>query len=122
MTKKILIIDDDIDILDAMKITLESEGYDVTISEKGEYVENISEDNALPDLIIIDVLLSGKDGRIICKKLKSEKVTKNIPIIMISAHPSAEKSITNVGANEFLAKPFDIDVLLQKINNLLPNS
>jgi len=119
MIKKILAIDDDTDILDAIKFTLEGEGYEVTTSEKGEYVENIHDKTGgLPDLIILDVLLSGKDGRIICKALKSQQDTKNIPIIMISAHPDAGKSSIEVGADDFLAKPFDIAVLLNKVEKL----
>lgn len=116
MNKKILVVDDDPDILDAIQFTLESEGYEITTSEKGEYAENLHDkNNNLPDLIILDVLLSGKDGRTICKKLKSQKDTKSIPIIMISAHPDAERSSKEVGAEDFLAKPFDIDVLIQKV-------
>ncbi len=113
MNKKILVVDDDQDILDAIQFTLESSGYDVKTTEKGEYAENLHDNNGgLPVLIILDVLLSGKDGRTICKKLKSQKDTKHIPIIMISAHPDAEKSVKEVGADAFLAKPFDVDKLL----------
>lgn len=120
MTKNILAIDDDPDILDAIKFTLEDEGYRVTISEKGEYAENLHRKRGvLPDLIILDVLLSGKDGRTICKKLKSQKDTKHIPIIMDSAHPDAEKSSKDAGADDFLAKPFDVDFLLGKVKKLI---
>jgi DNA-binding response OmpR family regulator len=55
--------------------------------------------------------LSGQDGRVICKKLKKFPTTKNIPVIMMSAHPSAEKSAREACADEFIAKPFDIDDL-----------
>lgn len=120
MIKNILAIDDDLDILDAIKFALEIEGYNVKTSKKGEYAESLhSKVNNLPDLIILDVLLSGKDGRSICKKLKKQKDTKNIPIIMISAHPDAQKSSIEVGANEFLAKPFNVSVLLEKIQKLI---
>jgi DNA-binding response OmpR family regulator len=116
MNKKILVVDDDQDILDAIRFVLEEEGYTVTTTDKGEYVENLHDKNGgLPALILLDVLLSGKDGRLICKKLKSNKETKKIPIIMISAHPSAKKSIKKVGANEFLAKPFQVDELLRMV-------
>ena len=119
MKKTILVIDDDPDILDAMRFTLEAEDYEVITSEKGEYTENLRDKtNNLPDLIILDILLSGKDGRTICKKLKGQKDTKHIPVIMISAHPGAEKSSKDVCADDFIAKPFDVDVLLKKINKL----
>src|SRR5690348_18468730 len=112
-SKKILVVDDDPDILDAIQFALEDEGYAVATSEKGEYAENLKDGNGgLPDLIILDVLLSGKDGRTICRSLKSRPDTQRIPIIMISAHPGAEESSRAVGADAFLAKPWDINALL----------
>lgn len=115
-SKKILVVDDDLDILDALKFALEDAGYEVTTTEKGEYAENLRDTNGgLPDVIILDVLLSGKDGRLICQKLKSQDDTKHIPIIMISAHPNARHSVHHVGADDFLAKPFDFDELLDAI-------
>lgn len=115
-TKKILVVDDDLDILDAFQFLLEDAGYKVTTTEKGEYAENLHDTNGgLPDVIILDVLLSGKDGRLICQKLKSQEDTKHIPIIMMSAHPNAKKSVSQVGADDFLAKPFDADELLALI-------
>jgi DNA-binding response OmpR family regulator len=114
--KKILVVDDDPDILDALQFMLEDAGYEVKTTEKGEYAENLHDINGgLPDVIILDVLLSGKDGRLICQKLKSQQETKRIPIIMISAHPNAKQSVTAVGADDFVAKPFDVDELLAKI-------
>jgi DNA-binding response OmpR family regulator len=114
--KRILVVDDDPDILDALQFMLEYAGYEVKTTEKGEYAENLRDTNGgLPDVIILDVLLSGKDGRLICQKLKSREETKRIPIIMISAHPNAKQSVAAVGADDFLAKPFDMDDLLTKI-------
>jgi len=114
--KKILVVDDDPDILDALRFMLEDSGYEVKTTEKGEYAEYLRDTNGgLPDVIILDVLLSGKDGRLICQKLKSQEETKRIPIIMISAHPNAKQSVTAVGADDFIAKPFDMDELLAKI-------
>ena len=114
--KKILVVDDDPDILDALRFLLEDAGYEVKTTEKGEYAENLRDTNGgLPDVIILDVLLSGKDGRLICQKLKNQEDTKRIPIIMISAHPNAKQSVSAVGADDFIAKPFDMDELLAKI-------
>lgn len=111
--KKVLVVDDDPDILDALQFLLEFSGYEVKTTEKGEYAENLRDSNrGLPDAIILDVLLSGKDGRLICQKLKSQEETKHIPIIMISAHPNAAQSVAAVGADDFAAKPFDADELL----------
>ncbi len=115
-TKTILVVDDDPDILDAMQFMLEDAGYRVTTTEKGEYAENLRNMNSgLPDVIVLDVLLSGKDGRLICQKLKSQEETKHIPIIMMSAHNNARQSVASVGADDFIAKPFEADELLAKI-------
>lgn len=114
--KKILVVDDDLDILEAIQFTLEDAGYEVTTTEKGEYAENLHDTNGgLPDVILLDVLLSGKDGRLICQKLKSQEETRHIPIIMMSAHPNAKQSVSAVGADDFVAKPFNVDELLAKI-------
>ncbi|HEV2580940.1 MAG TPA: response regulator transcription factor [Ktedonobacteraceae bacterium] len=112
--KRILVVDDEQDILEFLRVILEDEGYVVVTSDKGEYLEQLH-NGGLPHLILVDVLLSGKDGRAIVKYLKSQEETKSIPIIMISAHPSSEHTALLAGAEDFLAKPFDIDVLLAKI-------
>lgn len=112
--KKILVVDDEQDILDFLQIILEEEGYNVMTTDKGEYLEKLHNDG-LPDVILLDMLLSGKDGREIVKYLKSQEETKHIPVIMFSAHPSAEESARKAGADDFVAKPFEIDVLLDKI-------
>jgi len=112
---------DDPDILDALRFTLEDEGYAVTTSEKGEYAESLHDGNGgLPALIILDVLLSGRDGRTICHHLKHRDDTRHIPIIMISAHPDAAASSAEVGADAFIAKPWDIDALLALVARYLP--
>ncbi|MHB8645364.1 MAG: response regulator transcription factor [Thermomicrobiales bacterium] len=113
---RVLVVDDDPDILDAVRFTLEDEGFIVTTTEKGEYAENLHDGNGgLPDLILLDVLLSGTDGRTICHHLKNRADTKHIPIIMISAHPDARESAVEVGADAFLAKPWDIDELIATV-------
>ncbi len=112
--KKILVVDDDPDIVEFLQELLVQEGYSATITDKAEYVEKLH-DSGLPDLIIIDVLLSGKDGREIVKQLKSQEETRHIPVIMFSAHPGAEKTARAAGADDFVAKPFEIDEVLAKI-------
>jgi DNA-binding response OmpR family regulator len=116
--KKILVVDDEPDILEFLQVILEEEGYIVGTTDKGEYVEELH-NGGLPNLILLDVLLSGKDGRAIAKHLRSQEDTKNIPIIMFSAHPSAEETARQAGANDFLAKPFDISALLEKVAKYL---
>jgi DNA-binding response OmpR family regulator len=117
---KILIIDDDKSILDALTLTLEDAGYSIDTIYKGEQTYKKIE-SFRPHLILLDVLMSGKDGREICKNIKQNPNTQHIPIIMISAHPSAEKTIKECGANAFLAKPFDTEVLLKTIASYIPS-
>lgn len=116
--RHILVVDDEPDILEFLQVILEEEGYEVVTSQKAEFLDQLH-NGGLPHLILLDVLLSGKDGREIVKYLKSQEETKAIPVIMFSAHPSAEQTARAAGADDFLAKPFDIDVLLAKIVHFL---
>ncbi len=111
--KKILVADDDPAILDAVKIILEDEGYEVDTTVDGETVVKMFEDQ--PDLLLLDIWMSGQDGRDICKALKAQQTTKHIPIIMVSANRDTEDIAREAGANDFLGKPFDIDKLLEKV-------
>jgi two-component system alkaline phosphatase synthesis response regulator PhoP len=73
----------------------------------------------MPNLIVLDVLLSGVDGRTICKKLKNTDSSKHIPILMFSAHPGAQKNMEDFGADDFLPKPFESNKILERIEVLL---
>ena len=118
--KKILVVDDEPDILEFLQELLEGEGYTVAIADKAEYVEKLRA-GGLPDLILIDVLLSGEDGRKIVKHLKSQEATRHVPVIMFSAHPSAEETVMVAGADDFVAKPFELEEVLAKIaKHVLP--
>ena len=112
--KKLLIVDDEEDILVFLKVILEEEGYIVVTTDKYDYLERLKNDT-LPDLILLDLLLSGKDGREIVKYLKMQEKTRHIPVIMFSAHPNAHEITKQAGADDFVAKPFEIDLLLNKI-------
>lgn len=112
--KRVLIIDDDEGILDAIAFILEDAGYDVQTTAKADEV--IDKTTSLhPDIIVLDVLLSGKDGRVICRELKQQRHSRHIPVIMISALPGAESTIREFGADDFLAKPFDTTALLETV-------
>ncbi len=117
MSKYILVIDDDESILEVVQIVLESEGYNVQTSLNGDCLQHL--DSNQPDLILLDVLLSGEDGRELCRQLKCNPVTSRIPIIMLSAHSQAHKTTGMNGANAFLEKPFDVDVLLSTVQHYL---
>lgn len=111
--KKILIVDDDEGILDALSMMLEYKGYEVSISKNGYSIFNI--ENDMPDLLLLDIWMSGIDGRNVCKQLKQAERTRSIPIIMISASKDIEHSAIESGADGFLAKPFEMNELLEKI-------
>lgn len=117
---RVLVVDDDVDILDALTYMLEDDGYEVKTSDKAVYAESLADSDAtLPDLIVLDVLLSGKDGRTICRQLKAAPRTQGVPVLMISAHPNAGPSVLEAGADAFLAKPFSIDEFLGTVSELL---
>lgn len=116
--KKVLVIDDDPDIVEALQLILESGGYVLQSTIKGDETYKKVK-NFKPDLIILDVLLSGNDGRVICRTLKNDKATKHIPIIMISAHPSAKDSVKECGADSFLPKPFSMNGLLSEVGKFI---
>ena len=116
LQKKIMIADDDPGIVDAVEMLLEFEGYQVSTTVDGLTVLDMKEE--LPDLLLLDIWMSGEDGRDICRQLKSAEATKNIPVIMISASRDIKESALASGANDFLAKPFEMDELLQKISEL----
>ena len=120
MSKRILIIDDDPGILEAISIILEEEGYMVDTEEKSE-VSFVKINRFKPHLILLDILMSGGDGRIICRKIKNQKTTQHIPVILISAHPSAQANMIESGADGFLAKPFEVQDLLQMVSRTIPD-
>lgn len=110
MMKKILVVDDDESILEVVQIALESEGYYVQTISSSRGLQEMT--NNRPDLILLDMILGGEDGRILCQRLKSDAETKHIPIIILSAHSDAGEVADTSGADDFLEKPFDIDALL----------
>lgn len=117
---KILIVDDSIDLLEAMEIILTQNGFDVkTVSQWHNIHSNII--NFDPDLIILDIFLAGKDGREICKELRNKVVSKYLCIMMFSASSKALEDYEVYGADDFLEKPFGIKYLIEKIETLLNN-
>ena len=118
MRKKILVVDDDIDILEPLSLLIEAEGYQVSSIINGkDTFKKI--DEYQPHLLLLDILMSGVDGRDICRKLKIQEKTKSLPIILMSAHPTANVDAQKCGADDFVAKPFEINDLISKITHLL---
>ena len=114
LAKKILIVDDEPDIVVALAAMLQDAGYLVSTPRDGEQLESVLA-REQPQLILLDMLLSGRDGREIVRQLKGQTATRDVPILMLSAYPSAAREALAAGADDFLAKPFDLDELLQKV-------
>ncbi len=109
--KKVFVGEDDHAIIEVIKIILQDAQYEVVGSTEGTTV--IKEvTNHMPQLILLDIWMSGEDGGEIAKHLKNNPITKNIPIIMISANNETEHIAKLAGANGFLQKPFNMEDLL----------
>lgn len=118
MHKKILVVDDDFDIIEPLALILESKDFEVETTTKGELVySKIS--SFKPDILLLDIRMSGSDGREICKRLKKDKKTKQLIVIMMSAHPNAKKYSEEIGADGLIAKPFETEELLSTIRRYL---
>jgi DNA-binding response OmpR family regulator len=115
---KILIVDDDKDILEVVKLLLNSKDHDVqTIFDPQNLAEKITSFN--PDLILLDVNIGQHDGREICKVLKSDILIKHIPVILFSAMPGLQHTYPECEATGFIAKPFDVHELFGTIERHL---
>jgi CheY-like chemotaxis protein len=117
MRKTILVADDDPAIGDMLREMLEDAGYEVQTQVDGHAVQLMQE--PLPDLLVLDVRLSGMDGRTICRQLKSQEATRHLPIILLSAHKDTPQIAREAGADDFLAKPFEMGELLALVTKYL---
>jgi two-component system phosphate regulon response regulator PhoB len=118
MSKKILIIEDDEDILQVLETVLVHNDYAVNGLERTDDILKSIEQYS-PDLVLTDYLLSGTNGGKICQQIKSHKETCHIPVILISAYPELAVSLGHFGFDAFITKPFDINVLVHKIGELV---
>jgi DNA-binding response OmpR family regulator len=113
--KKVLIVDDDVDILEIVGLLLTSHGFLVTLlpnaREIFQTVKSLS-----PDVIVLDINIAGVDGREICKQLKSkESIFNHIPVILFSAMHDLKDTYPECDATDFIHKPFDAHDLVEKI-------
>lgn len=120
MKKKILVIDDEKDIIELLKYNLEREGYQVICAENGEVALNFVKKEK-PDLVVLDLMLPGMDGLTVCKILKRDENTASIPIIMLTAKDTESDVIVGleVGADDYITKPFSPRVLIARIKAVL---
>ncbi len=125
MSKYVLIVDDDPDMVETVGMMLESKGYEVGKAYDGvEGEESIRKRR--PDLVVLDVMMPRKNGYVLCAELKKSKETKEIPIILLTAVGEAVPSTTYThadgkatAAEDYIAKPVDANVLVESIERLV---
>jgi two-component system phosphate regulon response regulator PhoB len=118
--KNNLIVDDEEDVLDLVRYNLDKEGYCTETATSGE--EAIAKARAkLPDLIILDLMLPGIDGLQVCRNLKNDAKTQNIPVIMFTAKGEEGDIVTGLelGADDYVTKPFSLKVLIARVRRIL---
>jgi two-component system phosphate regulon response regulator PhoB len=117
---KILVVDDEEDLLELVRYTLAKEGHSITCVDTGEKAVD-SVQRKLPDLIVLDLMLPGIDGLEVCRRLKRDSRTRDVPIIMLTAKSEERDVITGLdgGADDNITKPFSPRVLLARVKSLL---
>jgi two-component system alkaline phosphatase synthesis response regulator PhoP len=119
MAKRILIVDDEQDILDLLKYNLEAEGYETLTASDGLQAIKLAQKN--PDLIILDVMLPGKDGWEVIRQLREYPSTKHIPVIFLTAKSDEIDEVVGLelGADDYIVKPISIRKLLARVKTVL---
>lgn len=120
MAKKILIVDDEQDIVETLQFVLETDGYECITAFDGESALNLAKTEK-PDLMILDVMLPKINGYKICRLLKFDSKYKDIPILMVTARSQDEDKVIGeeTGADEYITKPFDINFVSQRVKEYL---
>jgi two-component system phosphate regulon response regulator PhoB len=118
--KRILLVDDEIDIIDILKFHLEKEGYDIITALNGKEAVERAE-KFVPDLIVLDLMMPELDGISACRKIKADPITKHIPVIMLTAKSEETDIILGLefGADDYITKPFSVRVVVAKVRALL---
>ena len=118
--KKIMIVDDEVDLVETVRFPLEMEGFNVMVSYNGEDALNKARKES-PDLIILDLMLPKLDGYKVCRLLKFDEKYRHIPIFMLTAKTQDKDKILGMetGADEYITKPFEMDDLLEKVKAYL---
>jgi DNA-binding response OmpR family regulator len=117
MKKRILILEDDPDILFTLNMILEGSGYEVDQLTSGKTI--MDDTCRLPDLYILDKRMPDMDGLDVCKHIRNRAETKDTPVIIISASPKFGSPALKAGANDFLEKPFQLKVLLEMVSKYI---
>ena len=119
MQKRILVIDDDEDILEVLSLILQNEGYQVILANDETAAENLTAIN--PDLVLLDLRLAGsqRGGAEICADIKSDGHLRHLPVMLISAEANVHHIAQECGANGYMRKPFDLNELLMQVSRLV---
>lgn len=123
MNSKILVVDDEANITELMRFNLSKEGYQVSTAATGQQCLELAE-KQLPDLIILDLMLPGMDGLEVCRNLRKNTLTENIPIIMLTARGEEVDKVLGLemGADDYMTKPFSPRELLARVKAHLRRS
>jgi len=118
--RKILVVDDEVDLVKTIQFSLELEGYKVLVSYNGEDALSQARKEH-PDLILLDIMLPKLDGYKVCRLLKFDEQYKHIPILMMTAKTQEKDKLMGkeTGADEYITKPFDMEGLLEKVKKYL---
>jgi len=120
--KKILVIDDEGDFLKLARTRLEASGYKVLTIDSGDRAVEFARSEK-PDLILLDIMMPGKNGCDVCRELKADKATGSIPVVVFTAQYQGEEYVKTgseeIGADDYVFKPFDAQTLLAKIKFLI---
>lgn len=121
--KTILIVDDEEDVLELVKINLEKNGYIVKTAISGEEACRKT-GSLIPDLVLLDLMLPGIDGLQVCRNIKTNSTTRHIPIIMLTARGEEADIVTGLelGAEDYVTKPFSPKVLVARVRRVLNRS
>jgi len=115
---KILLADDDPEVQEIVKEILEKEGYEVIVAKDGNEALDLAKTKK-PDLVLLDYFMPGLTGTEVCGELKKDENTKQIPVIMVTAHPSEKETSLSAGAVDFITKPVEKADLLLRIKSVL---
>ena len=116
--KKILVIDDELDFVNLVKVRLEANGYEVIDALNGEDgLKKAEAEN--PDLILLDIMMPKKDGYTLLRELKYKEATKSIPVIVLTAKPGMRDLFGMEGVSDYIVKPFEDEELLLRIKKTL---
>lgn len=118
---KVLVVDDDSGIGEMLKTLLEYYKYEVTVTPKPDETDRLIVEKQI-DIVLLDMLISGVNGTDVCARLRQNEETKDTPVLMMSALHDAGKKCREAGANDFIAKPFEMEDLIAKINEVLAKS